>query len=91
MAVSLALSEALWLRSLLIELDISNDPVIIYEDNQSTIRVAHNPELHKRLKHIDIRHHYHYHKLCFVLQCVSNQHCTLLITASVKYTYKIIL
>jgi hypothetical protein len=30
----------------------------ILEDNQSCIKVANNPELHGRSKHIDIRYHF---------------------------------
>jgi hypothetical protein len=28
------------------------------EDNQSAIKIAHNPEDRKRTRHIDIRHHF---------------------------------
>lgn len=35
-----------------------NLSVIIYEDNQSAIKVCKNPEFHKRLKHVDIRFHF---------------------------------
>jgi len=38
--------------------DVSQ-PIIIYEDNQSTIKLAHNPENTKRIKHLDI-------KSCFI-------------------------
>ena len=31
---------------------------IIYEDNQSTIKLSNNPSAAKRTKHIDIRHHF---------------------------------
>ena len=33
-------------------------PVPIYMDSQTAIRLAENPELHQRSKHIDVRHHY---------------------------------
>ena len=33
-------------------------PVVILEDNQSTIAMARNPQFHGRAKHIDIRHHF---------------------------------
>lgn len=32
--------------------------VIIYEDNQSAIKVSKNPEQHTRMRHIDVRHHF---------------------------------
>ena len=27
-------------------------------DNQSAIKLVHNPEFHKRTKHVDVRYHY---------------------------------
>ena len=33
-------------------------PTTIFEDNQSTIAMAKNPQFHGRAKHIDIRHHF---------------------------------
>lgn len=60
-ALSLAISEACWLRNLILDFNILNDgvlSVIIYEENQSAIKVCKNPEFHKRLKHIDIRYHF---------------------------------
>ena len=33
-------------------------PTIMYEDNQSCIALSHAPVMHKRSKHIEIRHHY---------------------------------
>lgn len=35
-----------------------NKPVVLYEDNQSAIKVANNPENNKRLKHIHVRCHF---------------------------------
>jgi len=51
-ALSSATQEAIWMRRLLWE------TVIIYEDNQSYIKMSHNPVLHSRTKHIDIHYHY---------------------------------
>lgn len=60
MAMSLATSEACWLRFLFKDFNIQNEFVCVklYEDNQSAIRVSKNPEFHKRLKHVDIKHHF---------------------------------
>jgi hypothetical protein len=33
-------------------------PITIYEDNEGTRKFAHNPQFHKRSKHIDTRYHY---------------------------------
>ena len=57
-ALSSAISEGVWLKSLLQTLNQwKEDPVIIYEDNQSAICNA-KKEDHKRMKHIDIKHHF---------------------------------
>ena len=33
-------------------------PIMIWEDNQATIKLCHNPSAAKRTKHIDIKHHF---------------------------------
>ena len=53
-----AAKEALWLKSILIELDRAPKETKIYCDNMSTIALAKNPEMHSRSKHIEIRHHF---------------------------------
>lgn len=56
-ALSLAICEACWLRKIIVDFDIPfNCPIVLYEDNQSAINIAYNPENNKRLKHIDIKH-----------------------------------
>lgn len=60
-ALSEGASEACWLRNLLSDIgiqDVINVPTILYEDNQSAIRVTKNPENNTRMKHIDIRCHF---------------------------------
>ena len=58
-ALSAAVQECMWLRQLEAELSYDNDrPTVIFEDNQSTIAMAKNPQFHGRAKHIDIRHHF---------------------------------
>lgn len=59
-ALSLAVSEACWLKAILKDFKIINESqvIVIYEDNQAAIKVSKNPEFHKRLKHIDIRFHF---------------------------------
>lgn len=61
MALSTGSQEAVWLRSLLRDMKIispSPDPVIIYGDNQGSLKLAKNPHNHSRTKHIDVRHHF---------------------------------
>ena len=51
--------EAVWLRRLLSELKVDTSaPTKIYCDNSGSIKLASNPEFHRRTKHIDIKHHY---------------------------------
>ena len=58
-ALSGATQECIWLRQLEAELGSSSEgPTLIFEDNQSTIAMAKNPQFHGRAKHIDIRHHF---------------------------------
>lgn len=58
-ALAHGMNEGKWLRSLLIELGIKIDkPTTIYEDNTSCISAAENPKDHKRMKQIDVEHHY---------------------------------
>jgi len=58
-ALSAAVQDAMWLRSVLEEIGVQQGvPVLILEDNQSAIAIANNPESHDKTKHIDIRHHF---------------------------------
>lgn len=57
-ALSAAVSEAIFLNGLLEDLNCKADgPVPIFEDNRGCIGMARNPES-KRVKHIDIKHHF---------------------------------
>ena len=57
--VNTAGKEALWLCSLQRDLQISKSaPLVIYEDNQSTIKTAKNAIFNDRSKHIDVRYHW---------------------------------
>jgi hypothetical protein len=71
MAYTEAAKEAIWLRRILIEIDLrepySEDsahrskwgqPITIRIDNHGAFDLAHNPKHHDRTKHIDIRHHF---------------------------------
>lgn len=55
-AASEATREIVWIRRLLEELSIKQDDPILYVDNEAAIKLAKNPEFHKRTKHIRIRH-----------------------------------
>ena len=59
MALSSAAQESVWLERLLGEMnERSGKPIVVFEDNQSTICMAKNPKFHGRAKHIGIKHHY---------------------------------
>ena len=58
-AMAAAAQEAIYLRSLLEDLGIpTKKPIDIGEDNQSCIKMCHNPVMHKRSKHIDTKFHF---------------------------------
>ena len=58
-AVSAATSEGLWLRGILMDMEIlkSEETFVLHEDNAGCIAMAKNMEC-KRSKHIDIKHHF---------------------------------
>ena len=59
MALSKAAQEAVWIRELNSDLgNQQSQPTLIYEDNQSAISMAKNPQFHGRSKHINIKYHY---------------------------------
>ena len=60
MALASATQEAIWMKQLIGDLmtEVPNNPVRIYEDNQSTICIARNHQYHGRSKHIDIKFHF---------------------------------
>src|SRR5271163_3702934 len=59
MALSQATREAIWLRTLLAELNYTQEhATTLFEDNQSAIALTKNPIHHARSKHIDIQHHF---------------------------------
>lgn len=58
-AATAAACEAVWLRKLLEEIGSRCDKATaIWVDNQSAIKLAKNPEFHKRTKHIDVKFHF---------------------------------
>lgn len=58
-AAALASQELLWLRQLLIDLDIPcTEATTIFEDNQGCIKLVCVGKMNARNKHIDIRHHH---------------------------------
>ena len=58
MAEAAAVKEALWLKTLLTDLDYSINSVKLYADNQAAIKLMYNPIVSQRSKHIDVAYHF---------------------------------
>ena len=57
-SMSEAVKDVIWLRSVLEEVDLKQKgPTVMHQDNQGTIAFSKNPRVHKRTKHIDVKHH----------------------------------
>lgn len=57
-AACLAVKESVWIQKLLCDLRYVHNPIPIYIDNQSAIKLVRNPEFHCRRKHIDVKFHF---------------------------------
>ena len=58
-ALSEAAREAVWLRTLLGDYGLmSEEPILINCDNESSIRLARNPVFHSKTKHIIVHYHF---------------------------------
>jgi hypothetical protein len=51
-------TQLLWMKQTLKDYDIKVKKIPLFCDNESAIKIAHNPVQHSRTKHIDIRHHF---------------------------------
>ncbi|CAI7905761.1 unnamed protein product [Closterium sp. NIES-53] len=59
MALTQGAMEAIWLRRLLAELGHPQpNPTPLFCDNQAAISLSHNAVLHRRTKHIEVKHHF---------------------------------
>ncbi len=56
--------QLVWIRSLLSELGINLAPIPLCGDNQGSIFLSSNPVQEKRIKHIDLHHHYICEVIC---------------------------
>ncbi len=57
-ALTSAAKEAMWLQKLNFEIEEKAEAILIYEDNQSTIKTASEEIYNDRSKHIDVRYHF---------------------------------
>src|SRR3954466_4462799 len=70
-ALALGVSEAMWIRKLMTELQLLQDgPVMLYCDNKAAIDIANNPVQHDRTKHIEIDRQFIREKLDFRIICL---------------------
>ena len=75
MALLFATKETIWINRLLGKLGrVAENGNIIREDNQGAIALAHNPEYHARIKHIDIQ--YHFVRECVEKGLIELQYCS---------------
>ena len=51
-------AQLFWMRQSLRDFGVNIDKVPLLCDNESAIKIAHNPVLHGKTKHIEIRHHF---------------------------------
>ena len=58
MAAAYTIKEALWLRTLLTELNQDPGTILICADSQSAIKLLKNPVFSMRSKHIDVIYHF---------------------------------
>lgn len=57
-AASTAAKDILWLRNILCELKLNLDPTPMFVDNQGTIKLIKNDQVHAKTKHLDIKLHF---------------------------------
>ncbi|XP_031285874.1 secreted RxLR effector protein 161-like [Pistacia vera] len=53
-----AVKEALWLKGILIKVNLIGGKVTVYSDSQSAIHLSKNPVYHERTKHVDVHYHF---------------------------------
>jgi len=58
MSAASATREAMWLRTLMADFDLSIGAVRIWDDSQGAIGLIKNPIMSDRSKHIDVMHHF---------------------------------
>ena len=60
-ALTATIRELLWIQQLMRQMGYSSTDILstkVYGDNQGSLALSENPELHQRTKHIDIKHHF---------------------------------
>jgi len=70
-------AQLLWMRQTLKDYGVICDKVPLLCDNESAIKIAHNPVLHGKTKHIEIRYHFirdHVEKGDIAIKYVNTKH-----------------
>ena len=57
-AASEGTKELIWLKRLMFELTNRSEPITLFVDKASAVKLAKNPEFHSRTKHIQIHHYF---------------------------------
>ena len=71
-AVGIDCQEAMWIKQICQELNVSIDkPIQIYTDNTGAVALTNNPIFHNHLKHIDIHWHFVRDLICTKTICTS--------------------
>lgn len=96
MASCEATKEIIWLRQLIRDIDYPmNGATKLFVDNQSAIRLVHNPDYHKRTKHIDVRYHFirerlQNNEIDVQYKCTEEQHADILTKALLPERFRIL-
>jgi hypothetical protein len=50
----------MWLKGLLVEISVigTDEKIILFEDNQSCIKIAEEPKKHQQFKHLDTKYNF---------------------------------
>lgn len=57
-SLSEACQESIWLQNLLKDFQVPNDDMVLYEDNQSCLKLLDNEKFSNKSKHIKIKYHF---------------------------------
>jgi len=60
LALVSTIQEAMWLKGFLVKMCIilENEQIVLYEDNQSCIKISKEPRIHQKLKHLYTKYNY---------------------------------
>ena len=53
-AIAQGICEGLWIKKMLVELQVMSQPVKLFCDNKAVIDILHNPVHHDKIKHTEL-------------------------------------